>query len=315
MADATIYSGTGPWATYDDGHDGPRGGALLSEVCERSPWGIVCEGGTITDAGQPAALRARHRGAHEVDLGARFVAPGFVDPHTHPVFAGWREDEFEWRNQGRPYEDIAREGGGIRKSVRQLREATDADLVAGLRETADRFLALGTTTIEAKSGYGLSLDDEMRSLRAIREVSESHPLTMFPTFLGAHEVPDEHRRDRDAYLKSIVDDMLPAVAREKLATACDVFCEHGVFDAHESRRILERARALGLEVKLHADELSPSGGAELAAEMHALSADHLVHVTCNGMQDLLRAGVIPVLLPATSFVLRLRRDAPATAML
>jgi imidazolonepropionase len=314
MSDATIYAGSGPWCTFDDDHDGPRGGALLGEVRERSPWAVFCEGGVVADCGDPPALRKRHRGAREVDLGARCVVPGFVDPHTHPVFGGYREEEFEWRNQGRAYEEIAREGGGIRKTVRQTRSATDAELAASLRETADRFLELGTTTIEAKSGYGLSHEDELRSLRVIREVAADHPLTMVPTFLGAHEIPDEHRADREAYLSCILDEMLPAVAAEGLADACDVFCERGVFSVPESRRILRRARELGLAVKLHADEMTACGGAELAAEVGALSADHLVHVTTNGMQDLRRAGVVPVLLPATSFVLRLQRDAPATAM-
>lgn len=314
MKSATLYFGTGTWATFDDAHDGPRGGALLSEVRERSPYGVVCDDGVILDGGDPADLRRRHGGLHEIDLKDRYVVPGFVDPHTHPVFAGSREDEFEWRNQGRAYQDIAREGGGIRKSVRQMRAASDAELEASLRQTADAFLALGTTTIEAKSGYGLSLQDELRSLRAIKAVAASHPLSFVPTFLGAHEVPDEHQADREAYVRLIVDEMLPAVAREGLATACDVFCEKGVFDVPQSRRILARARALGLAVKMHADEITCTHGAELAAELSALSADHLVHVSDDGMKELLRAGVIPILLPATSFVLRLPRDAPAKAM-
>jgi imidazolonepropionase len=314
MSGATIFHGTGPWATFDDDHVGPRGGPLLGEIRERSPFAVLCADGLIADSGDPAAVRARHPGAREVDLGGRTVVPGFVDPHTHPVFAGFREDEFEWRNLGRSYQDVARSGGGIRKSVRQLRAASDALLVANLRETADAFLALGTTTIEAKSGYGLSSEDELRSLRAIREVAASHPLGIVPTFLGAHEVPDEFQHDREGYVRLLCDEMLPAVAEGELAEACDVFCEEGVFDADQSRRILRAARDLGLRVKLHADEITSCGGAELAAEMGALSADHLVHVSTNGMQDLLRAGVVPILLPATSFVLRLRRDAPATAM-
>jgi imidazolonepropionase len=314
MTGATLFFGTGPWATFDDDHDGPRGGRLLSEVRERSPFAVLCRDGRIAETGDPAALRARHADARQVDLGARTVVPGFVDPHTHPVFAGSREDEFEWRNTGRAYQEIAREGGGIRKSVRQLRAASDADLVAGLRATADAFLELGTTTIEAKSGYGLSMEDELRSLRVIREVAATHPLGFVPTFLGAHEVPDEWQKDREGYVRLLVDEMLPAVCAEKLATACDVFCEEGVFDVPQSRRILKRARELGLAVKMHADEITCCGGAELAAELSALSADHLVHVSQDGMQRLLQAGVVPILLPATSFVLRLSRDAPAKAM-
>jgi imidazolonepropionase len=314
MADATLFHGTGTWATFDDDHEGPRGGALLGDNRERSPFAVLCEDGFIADSGDPDTLRARHRGARQVDLGTRTVVPGFVDPHTHPVFAGSREDEFEWRNQGRPYQDIARAGGGIRKSVRQLRAASDEELVANLRATADAFLELGTTTIEAKSGYGLSTEDELRSLRAIREVADSHPLGIVPTFLGAHEVPDEWQHDREGYVRLLVEETLPAVAKQRLADACDVFCEEGVFDVGQSRRILSRARDLGLKVKMHADEITPCGGAELAAELSALSADHLVHVTAAGMRDMLRAGVIPILLPATSFVLKLARDAPAKAM-
>jgi imidazolonepropionase len=315
MSSGTLFFGTGPWATFDDDHEGPRGGKLLAEVRERSPFAVFCEGGRIAATGDLATLRARHRGALEVDLGARTVVPGFVDPHTHPVFAGSREDEFEWRNTGRTYQEIAREGGGIRKSVRQLRAASDADLVANLRATADAFLALGTTTIEAKSGYGLSPEDELRSLRAVREVAATHPLGIVPTFLGAHEFPDEYRDDREGYVRLLVEEMLPRVVAEGLATACDVFCEEGVFDVGQSRRILKRARELGLAVKIHADEITSCGGAELAAEVGALSADHLVHVSTNGMQDLLQSGVVPILLPATSFVLRLARDAPAKAMM
>ncbi len=311
----TLFFGTGQWATMDTGAKGPRAAAAMNDAGLRQGFGIVEENGRIVDSGEPAALRARHRGCREVDLGARTVIPGFVDPHTHPVFFGTREDEFEWRNQGRSYVEIAKEGGGIRRSVRQLRAASDDDLLAHVRSVADAFLALGTTTIEAKSGYGLSTDDELRSLRAIAAVRRDHALELEPTFLGAHEFPDEWRNDRAGYVRLIIDEMLPKVAHEKLATACDVFCEEHVFTVDESRRILNRAKELGLKVKLHADEIRPTGGAELAADVGALSADHLVFVSDEGMTRMRDAGVVPILLPATSFFLNLKQDAPGRRML
>jgi imidazolonepropionase len=309
-----LIHGSGEWITMDSGVRGPRGGADFGAVAPKQGYGVVVADGLVIDAGEPAALRRAHAGASEIDLGERLVTPGLVDPHTHPVFSGTREDEFEWRCTGKTYVEIAAAGGGIRSSVRKLRAATEDDLVRGLLTAADGFLALGTTTIEAKSGYGLSTEAELRSLRAIRRAAAAHPLEFEPTFLGAHEIPDEWRHDPPGYLRLLCDEMLPLVAREKLATACDVFCEKGVFSIDDSRTLLRRAQELGLRVKLHADELFPTGSAELAAETGALSADHLVHVSDAGMEAMRERGVVPILLPATSFFIRLPQDAPGGEM-
>ena len=311
----TIILGSGTWATLDTGPAGARDAAALGDAGERKGWAILAEDGIVRASGRPDELRGTHPEAEVIDLGERLVTPGLVDPHTHPVFATTREDEFELRNLGRTYEEIARAGGGIRNSARRLRETPIETLMDGLRGRADRFLLHGTTTIEAKSGYGLSTDSEIASLEAIRRVGASHPLQMVPTFLGAHEIPDEYRDDRETYIRILVEEMIPRVAKEGLATACDVFCEEHVYTVDESRRILQAARDHGLAVKLHADEIRPTGGAELAAEMGALSADHLVAVSETGIRAMREAGVIPILLPATSFYLRLDHDAPGRRML
>lgn len=310
----TLYVGNGPWCTLGDGPPGARRGADMNDPGTREGWAVLSRNGVIVAAGPPDVLRTAHPDAHVVDLGDRLVTPGLVDPHTHPVFHGTREDEFEMRNLGRTYVDIALSGGGIRKSVRLLRAADDAVLARNVAENADAFLRLGTTTIEAKSGYGLSLEDELRSLRAIRDVAAWHPLTFVPTFLGAHEFPDAWRERRDAWVDHLIDDMLPRVAAERLAVACDVFCEAHVFTVAQSRRLLLAAKKLGLATKVHADEITPCGGAELAAEVGAASADHLVHVSDAGMDAMAAAGTVPILLPATSWYLRLPKDAPGDVM-
>jgi imidazolonepropionase len=311
----TLFVGKGPFATLDTGVPGPRDARALADAGLRKDHALLVSGGIIEESGPAASLRARHPGVPVVDLGPGLVTPGFVDPHTHPVFAATREDEFELRNLGASYEEIARAGGGIRNSARRLRGTSLDRLARDLEARADVFLLHGTTTIEAKSGYGLSLESELDQLRAIREVASRHPLGFVPTFLGAHEIPDEYRGDREAYLRLLCDEMLPAVAREGLATACDVFCEEHVFSVAESRRILQRARELGLAVKLHADEIRPTGGAELAAEMGALSADHLVRVSDEGLRRMKEAGVIPILLPGTSLFLNLGACAPGRRIL
>lgn len=311
-----IFSGTGMWATMDTGIEGPRNAEALNDAgIKGDGWAILVDGGVIQEADAPAALCARHGDVDVVDLGDSLVVPGFVDPHTHPVFTGTREDEFELRNQGRSYEEIAKAGGGIRNSARRLRGSSEDELTRDLLARLDGFLELGTTTIEAKSGYGLSTESEIASLRAIRRANAEHPLDLVPTFLGAHEVPDEFQSDREGYIRLLVDEMLPLVAQEGLAEACDVFCEDHVFSVDESRRILERARDLGLALKLHADEIKPIGGAELAAEMGALSADHLVAVSEDGIRQMREARVVPILLPATSMYLNLGNSAPGRRML
>jgi imidazolonepropionase len=245
----------------------------------------------------------------------RVVSPGFVDPHTHPVFAATREEEFELRIKGKTYQEIAQTGGGIRSSVRNLRKSSKVELIKLALPRLDNFLSYGTTTIEAKSGYGLSFEDEIKSLEVIKELNKIHPIDLIPTFLGAHEVPDEYRDKRNEYIDLIINKMIPEVARRRLAVFCDVFCEKGVFDLAETERILESAKTYGLKPKLHADQLSKLGGAELAAKVKAISADHLERVSDLGIEKMKEAGVIAILLPGSVFGLGLRDYPPSRKMI
>jgi imidazolonepropionase len=238
-----------------------------------------------------------------IDATGKVVLPGFIDSHTHLIFAGSREDEFEQRLQGKSYQEIAAHGGGINATVQRVRAASKEELKALARPRLERFLRFGVTTVEVKSGYGLSLADEIKCLEAIAELNAEGPLELVPTFLGAHAVPPEFRDDRAGYIHLLVKEMLPEVARRKLADFCDVFCETGVFSIAESERILGRARDLGLKLKLHADELTPLGGAELAARLGAVSADHLLCISDAGIDALAAAGTVATLLPGTAFFL------------
>jgi imidazolonepropionase len=250
-----------------------------------------------------------------VDAGGRVVMPGFVDAHTHLVFAGNRAAEFEQRCAGATYREIAVAGGGIRATVRATRAATEDELFKAGRQHAEWMLRSGTTTAEVKSGYGLSLDDELKMLRVIRRLNDSGPLRLVPTFLGAHEVPDEYRGRPSDYLDLIVNEMLPRIAAEHLAEYCDAFCEEGVFTVEETRSVFEVARKRGLGLRLHADQLSNAGGARLAAEFHAATADHLEQTDAAGIAALVAAGVQPVLLPGSVFALGLHRYPDARAMI
>jgi imidazolonepropionase len=293
-----------------------RVGAELSEL------GIVTDGALLVRAGRIVAVGARREVAPliendctVVDAGGRVVLPGFVDAHTHPVFAGTRADEFEQRTRGATYQEIAAAGGGIRATVRRTRAASESELVAAGRRYAAWFLRGGTTTVEAKSGYGLTLEDELKILRAIRRLDEETPLRYVPTFLGAHDIPEEYRSRRAAYVELLINEMLPRVAEEKLAEFCDVFCEERVFTPDESWRILAAARCHGLGLRLHADQLSLSGGAQLAAELGTATADHLEHTDAAGIAALVSAGVQPVLLPGSVYALGAARYPAARAMI
>jgi len=250
-----------------------------------------------------------------IDAKGYCILPGFVDPHTHPVFWKTREKEFIMRIEGKSYEEIAEAGGGIRNSARSFREASKDQIKSITKERIEKFFEYGTTTIEAKSGYGLSKDDEIKSLEIINELNTEQQLEMIPTFLGAHEVPDDYRDKRNDYIDLIINEMLPIVAEKNLANYCDVFCEKGVFDLNETRKILEAAGRLGLKFRIHADELNAFGAAELAANMNAVTADHLVKVSDEGIRKMAENGVIPVLLPATTFFLRKDEYTPARKML
>ncbi len=249
-----------------------------------------------------------------IDAGHRVLMPGFVDAHTHPVFAGIRANEFEQRASGATYREIAARGGGIRTTVRSTRNASQNDLVKTGRRYADWFLRTGTTTIEAKSGYGLTTEDELKILRAIKQLDEETPLGYVPTFL-AHAIPFEYQSRRQSYVKLIINEMLPRVAEEKLAEYCDVFCEEGAFTSDESWEILSAARCHGLGLRVHADQLSLSGGARLAAELNCATADHLEHADPTGIAALKAANVQPVLLPGSVYALGSNQYPPARAMI
>jgi len=249
------------------------------------------------------------------DADGLLVTAGLIDAHTHPVFSGSRANEFYLRNSGVPYMKIAQKGGGIRASVRMLRESSDAEIRIQVQKNLDGFIAHGTTTIEGKSGYGLSVKDEIRSLEILNDVAKNHPLDVIPTFLGAHEVPDEYRENRDEYIRIVCEEMIPKVAENGLAEYCDVFCEEGVFSVAESRKIFETAKKYGLKIRFHAEEFVANGGAELAEEIGAHSADHLMAITDDGIQALQNGGVVPIVLPGTTFFLGKDSFAPVQKML
>jgi len=291
-----------------------RRGREMGDAAVREGIAVHVQADTIVDVGLETKLRAANPRATIVDCQGGVLTPGFVDSHTHAVFGRARYEEQELRATGVSYMDIARRGGGIHASVRDLR-ARDEDELFGLAEPRLAALAAsGVTTVEVKSGYGLSLDDELKMLRVIRRLAETMPMRIVPTWLGAHEIPLEYR-DREGgrreYVDRLVHEMLPAVAGERLARFADVFCEPGVFTVDESREILTAARAAGLGIKLHADELSAGGGAELAASLGATSADHLAAVSEAGISALAGAGTVATLLPATLLFLGKRDHAPA----
>jgi imidazolonepropionase len=271
---------------------------------------LMVRDGIVVWLGRTTDLPPLPAGTEIIDAAGKVVLPGFVDCHTHLVFAGTREDEFEQRLQGLSYQEIAAHGGGINATVRRVRAASKDELKALARRRLDRLLSFGVTTIEVKSGYGLSVADEIKCLEVIAELNAEGPLELVPTFLGAHAVPPEFRSDRAGYIRLLTDEMLPEVARRKLADFCDVFCETGVFSLAESERILTRAHDLGLRLKLHADELTPLGGAELAARLGAVSADHLLCISDAGIEALAASATVATLLPGTAFFLGV---APAPA--
>jgi imidazolonepropionase len=284
--------------------------------------GIVRDGALLIRDGRIAAAGPRAEiepqiplGAEIIDAAGQVVLPGFVDAHTHPVFAGTRAAEFEQRIAGATYAEIAAAGGGIRSTVRSTRAASEAELLAAARRYREWFLRGGTTTIEAKSGYGLSLEAEVKILRVIHELDSEQQLRYIPTFLGAHEVPDEYRGRMDDYIDLVVREMLPRVARERLAEFCDIFCEPNVFPAAKAAIVLKAAVNLGLGLRIHADQFTPDEGARLAAEFHAATADHLEATTPAGLEALRAAGVQPVLLPASVYALGLTHYPAARRMI
>jgi imidazolonepropionase len=268
---------------------------------------IICDGGMfirdglIAAVGASAEIEKRAADANVVDVEGRVVLPGFVDAHTHLVFAGNRLDDFDRRSRGESYEQIAKAGGGIWSTVEKTRAASEVDLLSQAKKSAEWFLRSGTTTVEAKSGYGLTLADELKILYVMQRLHQETQLEIVPTFLGAHAVPRDISPNE--YADLVINEMLPRVATEKLAEFCDVFCEHGYFDLGQSRKILTAAKELGLKLRGHVDQLTNSGGAKLLAELRAATADHLEKTDEHGIAALKAASVQPVLLPGSVYAL------------
>jgi imidazolonepropionase len=279
----------------------PRMGRELSELAIIRDGGMLIRDGRIELVGSSTEIENKAGDAEVIDARGKVVLPGFVDAHTHLVFAGNRLDDFERRARGDTYEQIAKAGGGIWSTVEKTRAASESDLLVQARKHADWFLRCGTTTVESKSGYGLTLEDELKILRVMRRLKQETPLEIVPTFLGAHAVP--RKMQADEYVDLIVNEMLPRVASDSLAEFCDVFCERGYFDIEQSRRILSAAKKLGLKLRIHADQLSNSGAAKLSAELKAATADHLEKTDEQGIAALKSGGVQPVLLPGSVYAL------------
>ena len=303
MSDNSISGITnlGQWVTWN-----PEQNQM--QVREGGTW--IIEEGLFSEYSSNSFTDKKFLNAH-----GQLLTPGFIDSHTHPAFATTRELEFEMRSQGKTYQEIAEAGGGIRNSVRKLREIPEYDLAELVEARLNLMLQHGTTTAECKSGYGLSTEAELKSLRAIRTASDRTPLKTFSTLLGAHEVPDEYRDDRKTYIDIIVNEMIPEVSQQKLAQFCDVFCETGVYTTEETEKILNAASKHGMQLKFHADEFVSSGGAELAAKMGALSADHLMAISDAGISALAESDTVATLLPGTTFFLGTSTWAPARKLL
>jgi len=281
-----------------------RFGPEMSELGIVRDGGMLIRNGMIESVGASDEIEKNFGDANIIDAGERVVMPGFVDAHTHLVFAGNRLGDFERRARGETYEQIAKAGGGIWSTVEKTRAASEADLLTQAKKHANWFLCCGTTTVEAKSGYGLTVEDELKILRVVRQLNEEVPLEIVPTFLGAHAVPREISPGE--YVELVIKEMLPRVAAEKLAEFCDVFCERGYFDIDRSRKILSAAKNIGLKLRGHVDQLTNSGGAKLMAELGATTADHLEQADEQGIAALKKANVQPVLLPGSVYALGAR---------
>jgi imidazolonepropionase len=297
---------------------------LSSSFKEESGLGIIRNGalavknGKIVWIGKTNELSKSwvlKRNGKEIDARGKVVMPGLIDSHTHLVFGGSRENEFEQRIEGLSYLEIAERGGGILSTVEATRKASFEGLFLLGKKRLNRMLSKGVTTIEAKSGYGLSLKDELKILEVMRALDEDHPVGIVPTFLGAHTVPKEFKSNRKGYVDLLTEEMIPRIAEGKLAEFCDVFCEEKAFSLEESKKILETGKRYGLKPKIHADQLSSGGGAELAAEVGAYSADHLEYVSPNGIKRLAEKGVTAILLPGASFFLSMKKLPPTREMI
>ena len=295
-------------ATLAQENKGPRVKEQMDELSIIEDGSLWIEDGLIQAIGTTAELEEKYgKRAHEAeitDARGHLVTPGLVDPHTHVVYGGSREGEFEKRLQGVSYMDIMNAGGGIHATTSMTREATEEALIEQTVKRLDSFLRHGVTTVEGKSGYGLDLENELKQLRVMKKLQTKHVIDLVPTFMGAHAVPTDYKGREDAFVDLIINEILPIVAQEKLAKFNDVFCEVGVFTPEQSERILEAGKKYGLTPKIHADEIEPYGGAELAAKVGAISAEHLLKASEQGMEAMAKAGTVACLLPATALYLR-----------
>ena len=295
-------------ATLAQNSKGPRIKEAMNDLSIIEDGSVWIEDGVIKAVGTTTELEKQFNDrAHEADITdatGHLVTPGLVDPHTHVAYGGSREREFEMRLEGATYMDIMNAGGGIHATTRMTREATEDELVEQSKKRLDSFLQHGVTTVEGKSGYGLDLENELKQLRVMKRLQNEHPIDLVPTFMGAHAVPTDYKGREEEFVELIINEMLPAVANEKLAVFNDVFCEVGVFTPEQSERILEAGKKYGLTPKIHADEIEPYGGAELAAKVGAISAEHLLKASDEGIKAMAEAGTIACLLPATALFLR-----------
>lgn len=283
----------------------PKTGADMKDLQVISDGAVVVEDGIITWIGTMNEMPSVDERKYQViDAAGRCVLPGFIDSHTHFVFGGYRPEEFFWRLNGTPYLEILARGGGILSTVQATRSATQDELKRLAAQRLNTMLSMGITTVEGKSGYGLDCDTELRQLAVMGELNQEQPVEIVPTFLGAHAVPAEYRGKDEAYVEFMIKEVLPRVARQGIAEFCDVFCEQGVFSVDQSQKILQAAQQWGMKAKLHADEIVALGGAELAGELKAVSADHLLQATDKGIAALAANGVVATVLPATAFCLR-----------
>ena len=293
------------YTPVDNGH--PAKGKAQGDVTQFLRGGLLVENDLISAVGEENEVLARvdmNLVDQKINCRDRCMVPGFVDPHTHICFAKRRENEFKMRIEGTPYLDILKQGGGILSSVKAVEAATENDLYENCLKHALTALSFGTTTLEIKSGYGLDTENELKMLRAIKRTSNSTPQDVVATFLGAHAIPELYKKNPDAFIDHIIDKMLPAVRKQNIARHCDIFCEKGVFTIEQGRRLLQAAKNLGMEVKIHADEVHDLGGAALAAELGAISADHLLAASDENILKMAQAGVVANLLPATAYSLR-----------
>lgn len=298
------------------GENKPRTGHEMNDLKIINNGAVAVKDDKIIDVGLSGDLLEKYKNIGKViDASENVVMPGFVDPHTHPVFKDTRENEFEMRIQGKTYVEISQSGGGIRSSIDGVRNATEDELYELAEKRVRKIILNGTTTLEAKSGYGLSTESEIKMLRVIKKLNENLPIDLIPTFLGAHEFPTEYKDRKDEYMDILINEMMPEVAKLGLAEYCDIFTEEHVYSIEQSRRLLNKAKELGFKIRMHADEIKPIGGSELAAEVMAVSADHLGAASDKGITAMKESGVIPILLPGTIFSLGMDSYARARDMI